>query len=339
MTAQALPLALTQGDPSGVGPDIALLAWLRRTADTPPFLVIADPGLLGRRAALLGVTVPIALVPPEEAVPAFGKALPVLALARAVDGHPGRPDPADARMTIASIATAVACVRAGTVRAVVTNPIAKSVLYEAGFAHPGHTEYLGELAARGWPEKPAAAPVMMIWSEHLAVVPVTIHIPLQEVSARLTGALLEETARTVATDLTRRFGILRPRLACAGLNPHAGEGGSLGREEIEVILPALDRLRSEGLDITGPWPADALFTAEARSKADVVLAMYHDQGLIPIKALAFDEAVNVTLGLPFVRTSPDHGTAFAIAGRGLARPDSLMAALRLADRLAAAPAG
>lgn len=331
-----LPLALTSGDPSGIGPDITLLAWLRRTPETAPFYVLADPAALAARARRLGLAVPIAETGPDGAGRLFDEALPVVPLGLSVRGTPGAPAGADAPATIASIETAVEHVRRGMAGAVVTNPIAKSVLYDAGFAHPGHTEFLGDLARRHWPGEPAAA-VMMIWSAALAVVPVTIHVPLREVPSLLSTDLIVRTARIVVQDLRSRFGIAAPRLACAGLNPHAGEDGALGREEIDTIVPALDILRAEGLDITGPWPADALFTAGMREGLDAVLAMYHDQGLIPIKALAFDEGVNVTLGLPFVRTSPDHGTAFPIAGRGIARPDSLMAALRLASRLAVAP--
>ena len=211
-----------------------------------------------------------------------------------------------------------------------TNPIAKATLYEAGFRFPGHTEYLGELAlAWGAP----AFPVMMIWSNVLAVVPVTIHIPLAEAPQALSAELIVKTARVVDRDMRARFGLARPRLALAGLNPHAGEGGAMGREEIEIIAPAIEALRAEGIDAVGPLPADTMFHPKARARYDVALTMYHDQGLIPVKALAFDEGVNVTLGLPFVRTSPDHGTAFDIAGKGLANPASLIAAVRLADRL------
>ena len=211
-----------------------------------------------------------------------------------------------------------------------TNPIAKAVLYEAGFRFPGHTEYLGELAkAWGGP----AFPVMMIWSEALKVVPVTIHIPLAEAAQALSAELIVKTARVVDRDLRARFGLKRPRLALAGLNPHAGEGGAMGREEITIISPAIEAMRAEGIDAIGPLPADTMFHPKARARYDVALTMYHDQGLIPAKTLAFDEAVNVTLGLPFVRTSPDHGTAFDIAGKGVANPASLIAAVRLADRL------
>jgi 4-hydroxythreonine-4-phosphate dehydrogenase len=204
------------------------------------------------------------------------------------------------------------------------------VLYKAGFRFPGHTEYLGELS-KAWGAP--AFPVMMIWSKALAVVPVTSHIPLAEAPRALTAELIVKTARTVDRDLRARFGVAHPRLAVAGLNPHAGEGGAMGREEIAIIAPAIETLRAEGIDVSGPLPADTMFHAKARARYDVALTMYHDQGLIPVKTLAFDEGVNVTLGLPFVRTSPDHGTAFDIAGKGVADPSSLIAAVKLADRL------
>ena len=240
------------------------------------------------------------------------------------------PTPAAAPAILESIERAVALTLEGLAGAVVTNPIAKKTLYDAGFAHPGHTEFLGELARR---VDPAADPVMLIYSEALAVAPVTIHIPLSAVPAALTRARIEATARILDRDLRAKFRIERPRIAVAGLNPHAGEGGALGREEIDFIAPAVETLRKEGLDIRGPLSADTMFHARARETYDVALTMYHDQGLIPVKTLAFDEGVNVTLGLPFIRTSPDHGTAFDIAGKGLADPSSLMAALKLAARL------
>ncbi len=338
MTAHSVPLALTQGDPSGIGPDVTLAAWAGRTEATPPFFVLADPAALAARAARLGLSVPIAEVEPGGAVAAFQTALPVVPLGARVAGRPGQPASEDAAATIEAIDRAVACVRRREAGAVVTNPVAKAVLYRAGFRHPGHTEYLGDLAARLW-DGPHPRPVMMLWCDALAVVPVTVHIPLAAVPHALTGRLIEDTAATVARDLADRFGIARPRLAVAGLNPHAGEDGAMGREEVEVIGPALAVLRDRGLDVAGPFPADTLFTGGVRSRYDVALAMYHDQALIPIKTLAFDEAVNVTLGLPFVRTSPDHGTAFDLAGTGRASPTSLVAALRLAGRLAATRTG
>ena len=333
----ALPLALTQGDPAGIGPEITLRAWLaqreRPPIDRHPFLVIADPAHLAAIAAQLALPVPIEIVAPSGAASAFPDSLPVVPLAACAPVQPGRPDPATAPGTIEAIDRAVALVRAGEASAVVTNPIAKHVLYAAGFRHPGHTEYLAALAA---PEGgPAPLPVMMLWSAELAVVPVTIHIALEEVPRQLTEELILRTGRIVAHDLATRFGIPAPRLAFAGLNPHAGEGGAMGREDIEIVAPAIRRLQAEGIAASGPHPADTLFHARARQAYDCALAMYHDQALIPIKTIAFDEGVNVTLGLPFIRTSPDHGTAFDIAGTGVARADSLLAAIDLAGRLAA----
>jgi len=296
----------------------------------PPFGLVGDPDHLTRIASSLGWTVPVAPVEPQQIPSVFASALPILPLAATVSAEPGRPDAGNARSVIESIETAVRLVRAGSAAAVVTNPIAKHVLYEAGFRHPGHTEFLASLAADG--EK-TYHPVMMLWSEQLAVVPVTVHIPLSDVPSALTTDLIVLTARIVARELRERFGIANPRLALAGLNPHAGENGAMGTEDGTIIAPAIAVLRGEGIDAAGPLPADTMFHARARSRYDAALAMYHDQALIPIKTIAFDEAVNVTLGLPFVRTSPDHGTAFDIAGKGIARPDSLMAALKLAARL------
>jgi 4-hydroxythreonine-4-phosphate dehydrogenase len=327
-----LPLAMTMGEPAGIGPELALRAWVRRAEIGAPFFVIADPAALRELATRLGLEVPIARVEPADAAGVFDRALPVAPLGAGAAATPGKPDAAFAPATIESIERAVAYVQSGKASAVVTNPIAKHVLYQSGFAFPGHTEFLGALA-RQWDA--GAQPVMMLWSRVLSVVPVTIHIPLADVARALTRELIASTARIVAADLRDRFGIAHPRLAVAGLNPHAGEGGAIGREEIETIEPAIAELRAEGLDVTGPHPADTMFHEAARARYDVALAMYHDQALIPIKTLAFDTGVNVTLGLPFIRTSPDHGTAFDIAGKGLANPTSLIEAARLAARLAA----
>ena len=329
MTGDVAPLAMTMGDPAGIGPELALAAW-HAPASAAPFVVFASPGVLAAAARRAGVTVPIIETDPAGAAAVFSKGLPVAPLANAIDDAPGRPNAANAAATIESIDRAVEAVRHGDARAVVTNPIAKATLYEAGFKHPGHTEYLGALAA-AWGAP--AFPVMMIWSETLKVVPVTIHMPLADAPKALTADLIIETARTVDSDLRARFGVARPRLALAGLNPHAGERGAMGREEITIIRPAIETLQAEGIDVVGPLPADTMFHARARERYDVALTMYHDQGLIPVKTLAFDEGVNVTLGLPFVRTSPDHGAAFDIAGKGLANPTSLIAAVKLADRL------
>jgi 4-hydroxythreonine-4-phosphate dehydrogenase len=329
MTGDKPPLAMTMGDPAGIGPELALAAWRDRTPRAP-FVVFAAPGVLAAAAKRAGFAAPIIETDLAGAKAAFMNGVPVVPLKSAVEDAPGRPSAANAAATIESIERAVDAVRQGAARAVVTNPIAKAALYEAGFKHPGHTEYLGALAeAWGAP----AFPVMMIWSETLKVVPVTIHIPLAEAPRALTAELIVKTARIVARDLAARFGVRRPRLAVAGLNPHAGEGGAMGREEIAIIKPAIEALKAEGIDVIGPLPADTMFHPKARARYDVALTMYHDQGLIPVKTLAFDEGVNVTLGLPFVRTSPDHGTAFDIAGKGLANPASLIAALKLADRL------
>ena len=334
------PLALTLGEPAGIGPDITLAAWLKRgDLALPPFYVTGDAAFLARRARRLGLDVPVREVDPEEARETFASALPVVPLDEPVTAEPAHPDASSAPAAIASIRRAVAAVLAGRAHAVVTNPIAKSVLYRNGFDEPGHTEYLAKLAQAHTGK--IAQPVMMLWSPDLAVVPVTIHLPVRDVPRALTTELIVTTARIVAHDLEQRFGKPAPRLAVAGLNPHAGEDGTLGEEDRDVVAPAVARLRAEGIDARGPIPADTMFHAAARRTYDVALAMYHDQALIPIKTLAFDHAVNVTLGLPFVRTSPDHGTAFDIAGTGRASPTSLVAALKLAARLAspvAAPA-
>jgi 4-hydroxythreonine-4-phosphate dehydrogenase len=327
-----LPLALTLGEPAGIGPDITFAAWRRRAElGLPPFYLLADPAFVARRAQRIAPDTPVAVVKPAAATAAFATALPVVDIAVPVSAEPGRPDQSSAPAALAAIRRAVADVCAGAAAAVVTNPVAKNVLYRSGFPEPGHTEYLGKLAEES--TGVAAQPVMMLWSPELAVVPVTIHLALKDVIARLSESLVVETGRIVARDLRERFGIARPRLAIAGLNPHAGEDGALGDEDLTVVRPAVDRLKAEGIDARGPLPADSLFHQAARASYDVALAMYHDQALIPIKTLAFDHAVNVTLGLPFVRTSPDHGTAFDIAGTGRADPASLIAALRLAAKL------
>jgi 4-hydroxythreonine-4-phosphate dehydrogenase len=333
------PLALTIGEPSGIGPDITIAAWLKRNAENlPPFYLIGDADLIRRRAALLGASIEIAEVSPQEATGIFPRALPIAPTGHTATGTPGKPDATSAWAVIASIEQAVADVMAGAAAAVVTNPIAKSVLYSAGFKHPGHTEFLAELAAKTSKDGKAPKPVMMIWSETLAVVPVTIHLPLREAVADLTTEMIVETACIVVADMKRRLGLRSPRLAIAGLNPHAGEGGTLGKEDDAIVAPAVKQLRREGIDVRGPLPADTMFHEAARKTYDCAICMYHDQALIPVKTLAFDSGVNVTLGLPFIRTSPDHGTAFDIAGIGRANPSSLIAALHLAARMARANA-
>jgi 4-hydroxythreonine-4-phosphate dehydrogenase len=327
-----LPIAVTMGEPAGIGPDVALMAWRDRAdLQLPPFYLIGDPALMEARAQRLGIGVPVVEVLPEEAIDSFAYGLPVVALDATAEDRPGEPTPDTGLLVIDAIRAGVDHIRSARARAVVTNPIAKSVLAEAGFQHPGHTEFLGELA-RAFRAGPVR-PVMMIWSAALAVVPVTIHMPLAEVPGRLTTNLIVETGAVVAHDLTTRFGIVAPRLAVCGLNPHAGEDGLLGTEDRDIIAPAVAELNRIGLAATGPHPADTLFHPEARKTYDVVLGMYHDQVLVPVKTLAFDEGVNVTLGLPFIRTSPDHGTAFSLAGTGRARPSSLIHAIALAGRL------
>jgi 4-hydroxythreonine-4-phosphate dehydrogenase len=324
-----LPLALTMGEPAGIGGEIALQAWLRRVEQVPPFYAIDDPARLAALADRLGWAVPVGeIAAPLEAMALFDRALPVLSVGGNPAATPGHPEAADAPLVVHAIDRAVADVRARRAAAVVTNPINKDALYRAGFRHPGHTEYLAELAGSAEPA------VMMLACAELRVVPVTIHLPLRRAIDTLTTAAIVHAGTVVGAALRRDFGIAAPVLAVAGLNPHAGEGGSLGREDIEIVAPAIAALRAHGIDARGPLSADTMFHAAARRGYDAALCMYHDQALIPIKTIDFDRGVNVTLGLPFIRTSPDHGTAFDIAGRGMARPDSLIAALRLAGEMA-----
>jgi len=330
----AKPLALTLGEPAGIGPDITIKAWLRRNElKLPAFYLLGDRDFLSDRANTLGLKIRLAEVRPEDAFDAFADALPVAAIGHKATAQPGQPDHTSADAALASIRQAVDDVIGARASAVVTNPIAKSVLYRAGFRHPGHTEFLAELAAT---DGHTPQPVMMLWSPAVAVVPVTIHISLREAIAQLSSDLIVTTVRIVAAALKARFGLANPRLVVSGLNPHAGEEGSLGTEERTIVAPAVEMLRAEGIAIRGPLPADTMFHDAARKTYDCAICMYHDQALIPVKTLAFEDAVNVTLGLPFIRTSPDHGTAFDIAGSGRANPSSLIAALRLAARMAAA---
>jgi 4-hydroxythreonine-4-phosphate dehydrogenase len=334
MPSQDRPLALTQGDPAGIGPDITLAAWASRERHgLQPFLYIGDPAVLSARAKLLGLDIPIREADPQSAIGFFSEALPVLPIPAGAEVRPGEPHSATAAGTIAAIETAVSLSLEGKASATITNPIAKSVLYQAGFGFPGHTEFLADLAERATGRQ--VRPVMMLAGPKLRSVPVTIHIPLKDVPAALTQELILETCRIADADLKTRFGIERPRLAVAGLNPHAGEDGTMGREDADIIHPAVFTLRAEGIHAFGPLPADTMFHDEARTRYDVAICMYHDQALIPAKALGFDTSVNVTLGLPFIRTSPDHGTAFGIAGQGIAKEASLVEALRLAGELAA----
>ena len=325
-----LPLALTMGEPAGIGGELALAAW---QATPCCFFTIDDPARLGALAERLGLDVPIVpIAEPAEAEAVFPRALPVLAQKLAAEVEPGRLDSANATAVITSIERAVALVRAGEAAAVVTNPIQKETLYQAGFEYPGHTEYLAALA------RIDTAPIMMLACPGLRVVPITIHLPLIEAAGALTTEAIIHAGRVTAAALESDFGIAAPRLAVAGLNPHAGEGGALGREEIEIIAPAVVALGAAGIEIAGPAPADSLFHTAARARYDAALCMYHDQALIPLKTIDFERGVNITLGLPFVRTSPDHGTALDIAGRGRADPQSLLAALETARDMARARA-
>ncbi|MCG8693346.1 MAG: 4-hydroxythreonine-4-phosphate dehydrogenase PdxA [Minwuiales bacterium] len=325
------PIAVTMGEPAGIGGELTLQAWSQRDAERlPGFFVLDDPARLDRLAKTLGMAVPIAEIgEPAAAADAFATSLPVLPLDHAIAASPGRPAAADAPHVLAAIERAVEFCRQGDTAAMVTNPINKKVLYEAGFDHPGHTEYLAALCGG------SDRPVMLLAAEGIRVVPVTVHVPLSQVAGDLTTDLIVETAAITAEALCKDFGIDKPRLAVAGLNPHAGENGALGREEIEVIEPALDILRGRGIALTGPMPADTLFHAAARRTYDAAICMYHDQALIPLKTIDFDGGVNITLGLPIVRTSPDHGTAFDIAGTGRANPASLIAAIKRAAEIAA----
>lgn len=320
-------LALTMGEPAGIGGEIALKAWAR---GAPPFFVIDDPGRLEGLGRRLGLEVRVrAIDAPGDAAAAFAEALPVLPLSVPAETVPGRPDAANAGAVIDAVETAFACVRDGTASAMVTNPIHKGTLIDAGFPHEGHTEFLGALAGL------EGRAVMMLACAEMRAVPVTVHMGLVEALRRLDTDTIVAAAAVADAALRLDFGIAAPRLSLAALNPHAGEEGRMGDEEERIIAPAADRLRRRGIDATGPVAADALFRAEARRRYDAAICMYHDQALIPIKALAFDSAVNVTLGLPFVRTSPDHGTALDIAGSGRASETSLLAALELAAQMAA----
>jgi 4-hydroxythreonine-4-phosphate dehydrogenase len=324
-----LPLALTMGDPAGIGGELSLRAW-RALRHTPRcFVALDDPNRLAALAGAIGCDVPIRVVTnAADAAEAFPDTLPVLPVLLSVPPVPGRPQKANARAVIESIELATALALRGAVGGVVTNPINKAALYDAGFAYPGHTEFLAALTGA------AGRQIMMLASPQLRVVPVTVHASLRESLAMLSTDMIVVAARTAHAALRRDFGVAQPRLAMAGLNPHAGEQGALGDEEGTIIAPAMAELRALGIDVSGPWPPDTMFTAAARARYDVAICMYHDQALIPLKTLDMDHGVNVTLGLPIVRTSPDHGTAYDIAGKGVADPTSLIAAIELAASLA-----
>lgn len=324
----AAPIALTMGEPAGIGGEITLRAWAERRL-LPCFFVIDDAERLETASSSMGWDVPIKrIASPAEAGAAFDRALPVLHQPLAVPSRPGTLDETNAPAVCGAIERAVTLVRAGEASAMVTNPIHKGCLYAAGFDYPGHTEYLAALAESKTP------PVMMLACSELRVVPVTIHISLAQMLMELSRESIVATAEITAKALKRDFGIEKPRLAVAGLNPHAGESGAMGDEEIRIIEPAITTLRDAGIEVGGPYPPDTMFTPRARPTYDAALCMYHDQALIPLKTLDFDGGVNITLGLPFVRTSPDHGTALDIAGTGRADPASLVGAINLANNMA-----
>lgn len=326
------PLALSLGDPAGIGPEITVKAWQHLRGQGPPFLVIGDYQLLASSSAQ-GASIIARVSSPEEAVGVFPRALPVLDMPLNGPVVAGQPSAAHAQHVVRWIETAVGLALSGAVCGLVTAPIAKAPLYEAGFGFPGHTEFLDELTTSAPMEGPRG-PVMMLASGGLRTALVTIHEPYARVPSLLTEARIVRVAEVTASAMTRDFGVAGPRIMVAGLNPHAGESGQIGIEETETIAPAVRRLQAMGIDATGPRPADTLFHAEARRTYDAIVCMYHDQALIPVKMLDFWGGVNVTLGLPVVRTSPDHGVGYDIAGRGLARPDSLIAAIRLAHDVA-----
>jgi 4-hydroxythreonine-4-phosphate dehydrogenase len=323
------PLALTMGEPAGIGGECAIKAWWALRAEPTPFLLLDDPERIRALVRQIGHETEVAeLRSAEETSEAFATALPVLPVRLDQTVTLGRPDRRNGKAVIASIERAVDLVRSGEASAIVTNPIQKSTLYEAGFSYPGHTEFLGALAGEG------VRPVMMLACSELRVVPVTVHVSLRDALALLTTERIVEDATIAWRALRQDFGIDAPRLAIAGLNPHAGESGAMGDEEERLIVPAIAALHARGIDASGPYPSDTLFTARKRATYDAAICMYHDQALIPVKTLAKDGGVNVTLGLPFVRTSPDHGTALDIAGKGIADPASLIAAIRMAGEIA-----
>lgn len=323
------PLVVSMGEPAGIGGDITLMAWDKERTRLPAFAALDDPGRLTSLAARLGLDVPIRVIDhPSQAPDLFRHALPVLPIPLTAPVQPGCPDPANAKAVTQAIATGVAMAKDGRARALVTNPIHKGVLYQAGFAFPGHTEYLAHLLGQSGTE------VMMLACPDLKVVPVTIHVGLAQAIRDLSGDLIVRCGETLAASLRRDFAIADPVIAVAGLNPHAGEDGAMGTEDQTIVGPAVARLQALGIRAKGPLPSDTMFHPAARQGYDAALCMYHDQALIPLKTLGFDKGVNVTLGLPMVRTSPDHGTAFDLAGSGRADPGSLIQALLMADQIA-----
>ena len=316
------------GDPAGIGGELSLKAWLARR-NARPFVALDDPDRLRDLAEKLGLDVPVRVVNAIDAAEAvFREALPVLPIRLSAEVRPGHADPANAPAVIASIERATRLTMTGDAAGVVTNPIHKSTLYGVGFPHPGHTEFLAAMTG-------AALPVMMLVSPDLRVVPITLHASLRRMLDMITIPRIVAVCHATAKAMQEYWGMAKPRLAVAGLNPHAGEDGTMGEEELQIIAPAIAQLQAEGLDVTGPLAADSMFTPDARRRYDVAMGMYHDQVLTPLKTLDMRHGVNITLGLPIIRTSPDHGTAFAIAGEGKADPSSLIAGIDLASELAA----
>jgi 4-hydroxythreonine-4-phosphate dehydrogenase len=328
-----LPLSVTIGEPSGIGPEVILKAWYKRGENNlNPFFVIGDVQVLNYYSNLLRLNVPIKEISnASETELTFNNYLPVLAIDCQNNFNPGSPNPSTASMVIGAIDKAVELIHAGEARAMVTAPLQKSVLYDAGFNCPGHTEYLAQLCQKYWNE--IYHPVMMLASPELCVVPLTIHVALKDVPGLISEDLIIKTVKIINLSMKKHFNLIEPKIAVCGLNPHAGENNAMGREDSEIIAPAIQKLRKEAIRVTGPHPPDTMFHKVARNKYDVALCMYHDQALIPIKTIDFDAGVNVTMGLPIVRTSPDHGTALDIAGKGLANPTSMINAIKLAHRM------
>ena len=328
------PLAVTMGEPAGIGSDLILKLYSERDEhQLPPFIVVGSMAFLAARARRLGLNINFAQTTSAKAAADFPVALPVLHIEGLVPDKPGETSPLSGKVVIESISRAVTETLNGACRAIITAPIHKAALYGAGFKYPGHTEYLAALCTSA--NAPAPLPVMMLAHEGLRVVPLTLHVPIRDVPSLIRPKLIRDTVLVVEHDLRSRFGIEEPKLAITGLNPHAGESGSIGTEDRDIILQTVIDLQHNGTRIDGPFAADSIFYLPNWRKYDVVIAMYHDQALIPIKTVAFEEAVNVTLGLPIVRTSPDHGTAFDLAGTGNGSTTSFLAAIRLADRLTA----
>ncbi|MEE2997894.1 MAG: 4-hydroxythreonine-4-phosphate dehydrogenase PdxA [Pseudomonadota bacterium] len=323
------PIVVTMGDPAGIGGEIALLAWRDHRSHLPPFCLFDDPGRLRRLARLTGIDCLVTEIEdPSDATAVLPNALPVIPLSRPVLALPGQDSTADGAMVIEAIDRSIDAAMKGNAAGMTTNPIQKSRLYEAGFTAPGHTEYLGERSGL------QAPPVMLLAGPNLKVVPVTIHLSLKDAISALTTNEIVRTLEITIASLRYDFGIPHPRIAVSGLNPHAGESGHMGREEIDIISPAIEHVKEPGLDMIGPLAGDTMFHEAARGTYDVAVCMYHDQALIPMKTLDFENGVNISVGLPFVRTSPDHGTAYNIAGTGTANPKSLISAIRMAAQIA-----